>query len=85
MSLGSSITIGITSVPMNLDPFFATDANSQNINRLSHLALIDFDEKMSLECQACASYKEYINKDNHRINIKLKRDLKILGRFELIK
>lgn len=72
----ASVTIGITSPPLNINPFFATDANSQNINRLTHLSLIDFDEKMNLVCLACESYTEKISKDEHIVKFKLKKNQK---------
>jgi peptide/nickel transport system substrate-binding protein len=72
----ASVTIGITSPPLNTNPFFATDANSQNINRLTHLSLIDFDVKMNLVCLACESFTEKIGKNEHVVKFKLKNNLK---------
>lgn len=70
------IRIGITSVPLNLSPFYATDANSQNINRITHLSLIDFDQNMQTTCDACLSYSEVIKPGYHAITFDLKKDLK---------
>jgi peptide/nickel transport system substrate-binding protein len=72
----ASITLGITSPPLNTNPFFATDANSQNLNRLTQLSLIDFDEKMNLVCVACESYSETISKNEHVVTFKLKKGLR---------
>ena len=70
------IRIGITSVPLNVSPFYATDANSQNINRITHLSLIDFDQEMQTTCDACLEYSESIKPGSHTISFKLKKDLK---------
>ncbi len=52
------INIAISATPNNLAPFYSTDANSQNINRLVHSALVDFNEKMQFVCIACERYEE---------------------------
>lgn len=75
-AVSASVTLGITSPPLNLNPFFATDANSQNINRLTHLSLIDFDQKMNLICQGCESFSEKISKLEHTVKFKLRNDLR---------
>lgn len=74
MSTVASIKIGISSTPSNLNPFFSTDSNSQNINRLVHKSLIDFDETMSPVCRLCESFKEINKKGKQVIHFKLKKD-----------
>ncbi|MBK23764.1 MAG: hypothetical protein CME70_07130 [Halobacteriovorax sp.] len=76
-TFGSEIRIGITSVPLNLNPLYATDANSQNINRITHLSLIDFDEKMRSNCDACENFSETISQSgDHEIRFTLKEGIK---------
>lgn len=67
--------IGITSVPLNLNPLFASDANSQNINRLTHLSLIDFNQKMETTCLACERFSEKIGMKEHRATFELRSNL----------
>lgn len=70
------IKIGITSVPLNLNPLHATDANSQNINRVTHISLIDFDQKMTSRCDACENFEEKIvSESSYSVFFKLKADL----------
>jgi len=71
-----SINIAISSAPSNLSPFYATDANSQNINRLIHLTLTDFTKKMNFECRLCSSFKERMEGKKHIINFKLRDNVK---------
>lgn len=71
----SKINIAISSAPNNLNPFFSTDANSQNINRLVHMALIDFNEKMQIVCKACISYEEKQDGPKQILKFKLRPDL----------
>jgi peptide/nickel transport system substrate-binding protein len=75
-NLWGTVTIGITSPPLNTNPFFASDANSQNLNRLTQLSLIDFDQKMTLICLACENYSEKISKTEHIVKFKLKKNLR---------
>lgn len=74
-SASSIINIAISAAPNNLVPFYSTDANSQNINRLVHSALVDFDEKMTFICIACESYQEKMKGDNQVYTFKLKNNL----------
>ncbi len=71
-----AIKIAIGSSPSNLSPFFSTDANSQNINRLLHLSLTDFDQDMELTCRACSSFKEIRENEKQILHFVLKKDLK---------
>lgn len=71
-----AIKVGISSTPSNLNPFFSTDSNSQNINRLVHKSLIDFDENMSATCRLCESFRESHKRDKQIITFKLKRNQK---------
>lgn len=67
------INVSIGSTPENLDPFFARDSNSQNINRLLHGTIIDFDQQMNIICRLCESFSEKIEKNGkHIISVKLK-------------
>jgi peptide/nickel transport system substrate-binding protein len=72
---GEKLNIAISAAPNNLNPFFSTDSNSQNINRLVHMALIDFNQKMQFECQACITFEEKIRNGKQIIKFELKRDL----------
>lgn len=69
------INVAISAAPNNLNPFFSTDANSQNINRLVHMALIDFNRKMQFECKACVSFEEKIVAGKQILRFKLRPDL----------
>ncbi len=69
------INIAISAIPNNLAPFYSTDANSQNINRLVHSALIDFNEKMQFICIACESYSESMKGEKQVFTFKLRPDL----------
>lgn len=72
---GEKINIAISAAPNNLNPFHSTDANSQNINRLVHMALIDFDQKMQFECKACAKFEEKVLNGKQILSFKLREDL----------
>src|SRR5690606_32533784 len=73
----ADLIVGIGSTPNNLDPHFATDANSQDINRLIHLSLIDAGPKMNSVCRACEKFEEVRHANGtHSIHFWLKRDLK---------
>ena len=69
------INIAISAIPNNLAPFYSTDANSQNINRLVHSALVDFNEKMQTVCIACESYNESMRGEKHVYTFKLRSNL----------
>gem|GEM_PF-647173 len=71
-----AIKMAISSAPSNLSPFYATDANSQNINRLVHLTLTDFSKDMSFVCRFCESFEERMDGKKHIISFKLKQDVK---------
>lgn len=68
--------IALSSSPSNLSPFFSTDANSQNINRLVHTSLVDFDVDMNTVCRLCKSFKEIRTEDKYSIVFELRDDLK---------
>jgi peptide/nickel transport system substrate-binding protein len=70
------VTIAISSSPNSLSPFFSTDSNSQNINRLIHGSLVDFNTKMELICRLCERYEESVDKQGkYSIDFKLKKDI----------
>ncbi len=69
------INIAISAAPNNLNPFFSTDANSQNINRLVHKSLIDFNQKMQFECKACRTYSESMVGSKQVLKFSLREDL----------
>ncbi len=69
------LSVAISSAPNNLNPFYSTDANSQNINRLVHNSLVDFNEKMQTECKACQSFEEKFINGKQVISFKLKENL----------
>lgn len=72
----AELVVGLSSAPSNLSPFFATDANSQNINRLLYLTLTDFGRDMDFVCRACVSYEEKFVGPKHVLRFKLRTDLK---------
>lgn len=72
----NSLRIALSAKPINLDPFFSTDGNSQNINRLVHIALTDFNSKMKFECRLCKSFKEEVREGKHYITFVLKSGVK---------
>lgn len=72
---GDKISVAISSAPNNLVPFYSTDANSQNINRLVHKALIDFDEKMQYRCRACTKFEERFQGEKQILKFYLRKDL----------
>jgi len=69
------INIAISAIPSNINPFFSTDANSQNINRLVHMALVDFNQQMKFECKACSSFTEKMEGNKQIFSFKLREDL----------
>ena len=69
------INIAISAAPNNMAPFYSTDANSQNINRLVHSALIDFNESMQFVCIACETYQEKMLGDKQVFTFKLRKDM----------
>lgn len=79
----TSYNIAISSSPNSLSPFFSTDANSQNINRLINASLIDFSIDMQPVCQLCESFEEFRTKDSYKIRFKLKPNIKFSNGREL--
>ena len=73
-----ALDVGISSAPSNLNPFFSTDANSQNAGRLLHLSLLDVDSQMNIVCNACIKYSEKKSKGKHRVRFLLKRNLRFM-------
>lgn len=71
------IAVALSSTPSNLVPFYSTDANSQNINRLVHLSLIDFNQKMQHECVACESMKSSMRNGKHVLYFVLRKNLRL--------
>jgi peptide/nickel transport system substrate-binding protein len=69
------INIAISAAPNSLVPFYSTDANSQNINRLVHSSLVDFNEKMQFICVACESRSEKMVGSKHVLTFKLRSGL----------
>jgi peptide/nickel transport system substrate-binding protein len=76
MAFGSPVRIALSSRPSNLDPFFATDGNSQNINRLLHLSLVDFDSSMEFVCRLCKKFEQEIKNGKHIITFYLKTGMR---------
>ncbi|MCY4524324.1 MAG: hypothetical protein OXB84_06265, partial [Halobacteriovoraceae bacterium] len=72
----AALNLGISSAPSNLNPFFSTDANSQNIGRLLHISLLDVNRQMDLICNACEKYSEKKHGKKHRVRFWLKKDLR---------
>lgn len=71
----NEVVIALSSTPNNLSPLMATDANSQNLNRLTHLSLVDVDEQMNFVCRACQSYTQERTDSGHTIRFTLKSGL----------
>jgi peptide/nickel transport system substrate-binding protein len=69
------ITIAISATPNNLSPFFSTDANSQNIDKLLHLSLVDFNDKMQVVCKVCESFSDRVVKAKEIISFRIRKDL----------
>lgn len=78
-----SFSVAISSIPNNLSPFFATDANSQNINRLVHRSLTDFNDQMKFECILCTSFVQEARKEQYIIKFTLKKGQKFWDGSEL--
>lgn len=75
LSFGMQVRVALSSAPNNLSPFYATDANSQNINRLIHLSLVDFNAQMQFQCVACELFSERMEKEKQILVFKLKQNL----------
>lgn len=70
--IAAEIRVALSSAPNNLSPFYSTDANSQNINRLVHLSLVDFNANMQFQCVLCESFTERMEGDKHVLVFKLR-------------
>jgi len=70
------LNIAIGSSPNNLDPHYATDANSQDINRLIHLSLVDASRQMKTVCRACDKFESRIDGKSQIIRLWIKDNLK---------
>lgn len=70
------IRVAISSAPSNLSPFFSTDANSQNINKLIHQSLVEMNVEMKYVCQLCESYSESVKDGKHIFNFLIKENQK---------
>ena len=68
-----NVQIAISAPPSNLNPFFSTDSNSQNIGRLVYLSLIDFDAEMRVKCRLCESFVESNKQGKHQFTFHLKK------------
>jgi peptide/nickel transport system substrate-binding protein len=75
-TVNSKVRIAISSAPSNISFYYGADANSQNINRLVHISLTDFDENMTFFCRLCKSYSDRMKGNKHLINFKLKKNIK---------
>ena len=78
------INLALSSAPSNMSPFNSTDANSQNLNRLVYLSLVDVDQNMNFECRACESYTETVEDVRHTIRFKLREDLRFHNGEKLV-
>ena len=74
--LSHSVVIALSSNPNNLDPFFSTDGNSQNINRILHASLVDFNKEMKFQCDLCQSFSEKVENGKHEITFILKENIR---------
>lgn len=70
------ISLALSATPSQLNPFFATDASSQNINRLVHLSLTDFEANMSFGCRLCLNFEERFEGTKHIIRFHLNPEAK---------
>lgn len=75
LAFSAEVRVALSSAPNNLSPFYSTDANSQNINRLVHVSLVDFNSNMQFQCVACETFNERMEGTKHIINFKLKNGL----------
>lgn len=72
----TEIKVALSSMPSNLNPFYSTDANSQNINRLVYRSLLDFDREMRPFCDACSKFNNVVSNDGkQKVYFKLRDDL----------
>jgi peptide/nickel transport system substrate-binding protein len=74
-STENTLNIAISSTPTSLVPFYSTDANSQNINRLTQCSLVEMNAEMKHECRACESFSERFAANKHVLTFKLKNNL----------
>ena len=71
----NSLTVAISATPSSLSPFYATDANAQNINRLLHMSLVDANKEMKFICIACETFSVGMQNKREVIKFKLKKNL----------
>lgn len=69
------IVVAISATPNNLNPLFSTDANSQNMGRLLHQSLIDFNAHMIPTCRACEHFTIKMRDGKQIIQFQLRDDL----------
>jgi peptide/nickel transport system substrate-binding protein len=81
--LSNSVVIALSSNPNNLDPFFSTDGNSQNINRILHTSLVDFNKEMKFQCDLCQTFSEKVENGRHEITFILKENIRFWNGDEL--
>lgn len=74
-SLENKIIVAISATPTNLNPLYSTDANSQNIDRLLHLSLIEFNAKMLPECRACQTFTNKMQGSKQIVSFRLKKGM----------
>ena len=79
----ATVVIALSSSPNNIDPFFSTDGNSQNLNRLLHRSLIDFNKEMKFGCDLCTSYSENVVNGTHEVNFILKKGIRFWDGAEI--
>lgn len=70
------VQIALSSAPTQLNPFFSTDANSQNLGRLTHISLIDADSEMIMVCRLCKSFTQRMEGAKHHLRFMLREDVK---------
>ncbi|MBC7429485.1 MAG: ABC transporter substrate-binding protein [Bacteriovorax sp.] len=70
-----TINVAISAAPNSMTPFYSTDANSQNINRLIHSSLVDFNDSMQFVCVACETFTDKMSTGKQIVTFKLRQDL----------
>ncbi len=76
-----NVKIALSSSPTQLNPLFSTDSNSQNINRLLHISLIEVGPNLEIECRLCSDFEE-INTINNKGEKIYKVRMKIKDNFK---
>lgn len=82
--IAASVVVALSSNPNNIDPFFSTDGNSQNLNRLLHISLIDFSKEMKFECDLCKTYSEEVVNGKYEIIFVLKEGIRFWDGTEVV-